>query len=161
MSVRLDNDEVWAFVSTAHTGIFTSLRRDGFPVPVPTWFVALDEADSSHNKYIAPADYLAGEVARTIRAAKGLGAKLIRGFSFYQPAGADPWKYVDQAVERLIPIVEECGRHGLVYGLEVEANLIGQNGRLLAALTERVQRDNINQRELFRGKEKWLFFCFS
>ena len=103
----------------------------------------LDVADTSHNKYIAPADYLEGEVARTIRAAKGLSAKLIRGFSFYQPAGEDPWKYVDQAVERLLPIVDECGKHGLVYGLEVEANLIGQNGRLLAALTERVQRDNM------------------
>ena len=103
----------------------------------------LDVADTSHNKYVAPADYLAGEVARTIRAAKGLSAKLIRGFSFYQPAGEDPWKYVDQAVERLLPIVDECGKHGLVYGLEVEANLIGQNGRLLAALTERVKRDNM------------------
>ena len=103
----------------------------------------LDVADGSHNKYVSPGDYLAGEVARTIRAAKGLGAKLIRGFSFYQPQGEDPWKFVDQAVERLRPIVDECGKHGLVYGLEVEANLIGQNGRLLAALSERVQRDNM------------------
>ncbi len=45
---------------------------------------------------------------------EGLNAKLIRGFSFYQPAGDDPWKYMDQAVERLRPIVDECGaRAGL------------------------------------------------
>jgi len=103
----------------------------------------LDVADSSHNKYVAPADYLGGEVARTIRAAKGLSAKLIRGFSFYHPAGEDPWKYVDQAVERLLPIVDECGKQGMIFGLEVEPNLIGQNGHLLAALAERVKRDNM------------------
>lgn len=103
----------------------------------------LDIADTSHNKYVAPADYLAGEVARTIRVAKALNTKLIRGFSFYHPAGEDAWKYVDQAVERLRPIVDECARHGLIFGLEVEPNLVGQNGHLLAALAERVQRDNM------------------
>lgn len=103
----------------------------------------LDVADESHNKYVSPSDYLAGEVARTIRAAKGLNAKLIRGFSFYHPQGQDPWKYVDQAVERLRPIVDLCAQDGLVFGLEVEPNLIGQNGHLLAALSERVQRDNM------------------
>jgi nitroimidazol reductase NimA-like FMN-containing flavoprotein (pyridoxamine 5'-phosphate oxidase superfamily) len=28
----------------AHTGIFTTLRRDGMPIAVPVWFVALDRS---------------------------------------------------------------------------------------------------------------------
>jgi sugar phosphate isomerase/epimerase len=102
-----------------------------------------DFADKSHNKYVDPAEYLKTEVAATLKAAKALGAKLVRGFSFYQPHGDDPWKYVDQAVERLKPIVDAFGEAGLVYGLEVEANLIGQNGRLLATLAEKTGRKNL------------------
>lgn len=30
-------------LTRAHTGIFVSLRRDGGPVALPVWFVALDE----------------------------------------------------------------------------------------------------------------------
>jgi sugar phosphate isomerase/epimerase len=102
-----------------------------------------DAADASHNKYVAPDEYLKTEVEATIRSAHALGAKLIRGFSFYHPQGDDPWKYIDEAVERLAPIVDRCADAGLVYGLEVEANLIGQNGRLLAALTEKTGRKNM------------------
>lgn len=35
-------DEVWAFIEQAHTGIFTTLRRDGVPIALPVWFAALD-----------------------------------------------------------------------------------------------------------------------
>lgn len=42
MSVRLSADEAWAVLAAAHTGIFTSLRRDGVPIALPLWFVALD-----------------------------------------------------------------------------------------------------------------------
>ena len=42
MSVRLSADEAWAVVAASHTGIFTSLRRDGVPIALPLWFVALD-----------------------------------------------------------------------------------------------------------------------
>jgi len=44
MGVRLTDDEVWEFVAAAHTGILTTLRRDGTPVSLPMWFVALDRA---------------------------------------------------------------------------------------------------------------------
>lgn len=40
-SVRLSDDEAWAVLEAAHTGILTSLRRDGSPVSLPVWFVAL------------------------------------------------------------------------------------------------------------------------
>jgi PPOX class probable F420-dependent enzyme len=40
--LRLTADEAWEFLAAAHTGILTTLRRDGWPVTLPVWFVALD-----------------------------------------------------------------------------------------------------------------------
>lgn len=42
MSVRLSHEEAWSVLADAHTGIFTSLRRDGTPITLPLWFVVLD-----------------------------------------------------------------------------------------------------------------------
>ncbi|CAI7974050.1 MULTISPECIES: pyridoxamine 5'-phosphate oxidase family protein [Parafrankia] len=42
MSIRLSEDEIWEFVSAAHTGVLTTLRADGAPVSLPTWFVVVD-----------------------------------------------------------------------------------------------------------------------
>lgn len=42
MSVSLSDDEAWSFIETAMTGIVTTMRRDGFPVALPVWFVVLD-----------------------------------------------------------------------------------------------------------------------
>jgi PPOX class probable F420-dependent enzyme len=42
MGVRLEADEAWERLASAHTGILTTLRRDGRPVPLPIWFVVLD-----------------------------------------------------------------------------------------------------------------------
>ncbi len=42
MGVRLTEDEQWATLEASHTGIFTSLRRDGAPVALPIWFVVVD-----------------------------------------------------------------------------------------------------------------------
>ena len=39
--MRLDEDELWAFLERGHTGILTSLRRDGFPVTLPVWYAVL------------------------------------------------------------------------------------------------------------------------
>lgn len=103
----------------------------------------VDVEDGTHNKYVPDAAYHAGDVAATIRSAGALDAKLIRGFSYYHPKGEDPAKYVQQAADRLGPIVDLCAKAGLVYGLEVEANLVGQNGRMLAALAKAVGRPNL------------------
>jgi sugar phosphate isomerase/epimerase len=102
-----------------------------------------DVEDGSHNKYVTDEKYRETDVAMTIQAAHALDAKLIRGFSFYHPKGHDPVDYVQQAADRLGPIVDECAAAGLVYGLEVEANLVGQSGRLLAALAKAVGRSNL------------------
>ena len=64
--------------------------------------------------------------------------KLIRGFSFYQPKGKAPKDYLPQVVDRLGQIAEVCHRSDLTFGLEVEANLVGQNGWLLAEIFRQV-----------------------
>jgi PPOX class probable F420-dependent enzyme len=40
--IRLSVDEVWQTLERAHTGVLTTLRRDGVPISLPVWFVALD-----------------------------------------------------------------------------------------------------------------------
>ena len=41
MGVRLSEDEAWAELEAAHTGIITTLRRDGRPVSLPVWFATM------------------------------------------------------------------------------------------------------------------------
>lgn len=42
--VRMTHEEAWAFLADGHTGIFTTLRRDGYPIALPVWFAVVDEA---------------------------------------------------------------------------------------------------------------------
>ncbi|HEX4108327.1 MAG TPA: pyridoxamine 5'-phosphate oxidase family protein [Solirubrobacteraceae bacterium] len=42
-SFRLTQQEAWAAVAAAHTGMYTTLRRDGRPVTLPVWQVVIDE----------------------------------------------------------------------------------------------------------------------
>jgi PPOX class probable F420-dependent enzyme len=44
MSIRLTLDEAWEAVESAHTGILTTLRRDGMPIALPVWFVVDDRS---------------------------------------------------------------------------------------------------------------------
>jgi nitroimidazol reductase NimA-like FMN-containing flavoprotein (pyridoxamine 5'-phosphate oxidase superfamily) len=41
-SPRMTPEEVWAYVTEGHTGILTTLRRDGVPVAMPLWYACLD-----------------------------------------------------------------------------------------------------------------------
>jgi nitroimidazol reductase NimA-like FMN-containing flavoprotein (pyridoxamine 5'-phosphate oxidase superfamily) len=41
-SPRMSEDEIWDTVVNSHTGILTTLRRDGNPIALPLWFVCLD-----------------------------------------------------------------------------------------------------------------------
>lgn len=99
--------------------------------------------DGTQNKFIPFAKYLKTEVAATIRAAQALDTKLIRGFSFYHPATDKPEQHIAQAADQLGKIVDACAKAGVVYGLEVEANLIGQNGHLLVKLARKVKHPNM------------------
>jgi nitroimidazol reductase NimA-like FMN-containing flavoprotein (pyridoxamine 5'-phosphate oxidase superfamily) len=42
MGVRFTEDEAWERLATSHTGIITTLRRDGWPVSLPMWFSVVD-----------------------------------------------------------------------------------------------------------------------
>ena len=40
--VRLSAEEAWEMVTTSHTGIFTTMKKDGTPIALPVWYVVLD-----------------------------------------------------------------------------------------------------------------------
>ncbi len=103
----------------------------------------LDVDDGSHNKFVPFDKYMQGEVARTIKCAKALDTKLIRGFSFYHPRGTKPEQHLDLAAEQIRKITEACAAEGLVYGLEIEPNLVGETGPLLAELAMRVKHPSM------------------
>ena len=103
----------------------------------------LDIEDGSHNAFVPFDRYLKKDVARAIDLAGAFGSKLIRGFSFYHPRGQEPADYLEQAADRLRSIAEACERGGVFFGLEVEANLIGQNGQLLRELYRKVSHPNL------------------
>ena len=44
MTIRLTVDEAWEAVESAHTGILTTIRRDGVPIALPVWFVVDDRS---------------------------------------------------------------------------------------------------------------------
>ncbi|MFZ9088755.1 MAG: sugar phosphate isomerase/epimerase family protein [Planctomycetaceae bacterium] len=98
----------------------------------------LDVDDGSHNAFVPLPEYLEGEVARTIQSAKALGTKLIRGFSFYHPRGTSPEEHLDTAADQIRQITQVCADEGLIYGIEIEPNLVGETGPLLAELAKRV-----------------------
>lgn len=94
----------------------------------------LDVDDGSHNKYIPFAKYLKNDVQKACELAHAFETKLIRGFSFYHPRGTDASEHIPQVVDQLGQIAETCHRSDLIFGLEIEANLVGQSGALLAEI---------------------------
>lgn len=102
-----------------------------------------DQPDQSHNKYVPFEQYLKTEVQNTIRAAQALGTKLVRGFSFYGPAGEDPRPYLPEAIDRLGKLADLMAKEDLIYGLEIEPNLVGQTGQLLGEIAKKVKRNNL------------------
>jgi sugar phosphate isomerase/epimerase len=94
--------------------------------------------DGTANRFVPFKKYLQNEVKRACEMAHAFETKLIRGFSFYHPKGTDPWEHLPQAVEQLGEIAEMCHRSDLTFGLEIEANLVGQTGALMAELHRRV-----------------------
>jgi sugar phosphate isomerase/epimerase len=103
----------------------------------------LNVDDGSHNKFVPFGEYLAGEVTRTINVAKALDTKLIRGFSFYHPRGTRPHDHLDVAASQIRTITELCAKSGLVYGMEIEPNLVGETGPLMAELAKRIDHPNL------------------
>jgi sugar phosphate isomerase/epimerase len=97
-----------------------------------------DVEDGTKNPFIPFDQYLEKDVKLACELAHAFETKLIRGFSFYHPKGSDPREHLSQAAEQLARIAETCHRSDLTYGLEIEANLVGQTGELMAELFRRV-----------------------
>jgi L-ribulose-5-phosphate 3-epimerase UlaE len=103
----------------------------------------LDIDDGSHNAFIPFQKYLDTEVKKTISVGVALGTKLIRGFSFYHPRGTSPADHIPQAVEQIGKIADACQAAGLIFGLEIEPNLIGETGPLLAQIAKKLKHPNM------------------
>ena len=102
-----------------------------------------DVNDGTKNPYIAPKKYLTEDVARAIEMAHAFDTKLLRGFSFYHPQTAPPEDYLTAAIDRVGAIAEACGKSDVIFGLEVEANLVGQTGKLLAKMYKKIKHPNL------------------
>jgi sugar phosphate isomerase/epimerase len=102
-----------------------------------------DVDDGTKTPYRPFEDYLNEDVVRACDLAETFGTKLLRGFSFYHPKGSNLEDHFAQAVDQVGRIAEVCRSRGLVFGLEVEANLVGQNGPLLARMHEAINNDSL------------------
>ena len=100
-----------------------------------------DVDDGTSTAYTPFETYLKEDVVRACQLANTFDTKLIRGFSFYHPKGSDIDEHFGQAVDQVGQIADVCNEHGLIYGLEVEANLVGQTGQLLAKMHQQIARD--------------------
>lgn len=94
--------------------------------------------DGTQNRFVPFERYLEKEVRRACELAHAFETKLIRGFSFYPPPGDHPRKHLPQAVDQIGQIAEMCHRSDLTFGLEVEANLVGRDGLILAEIHRQV-----------------------
>ena len=89
------------------------------------------------NMYMPPEKYLV-TVDKALDLAEFFGCKRFRGFTFYHPRGTNPDDYVPQVVDRLGPIVDRCTKRRILYGSEVEANLVGDSGERLMRIAEQL-----------------------
>ncbi|MGW8257259.1 MAG: sugar phosphate isomerase/epimerase family protein [Thermoguttaceae bacterium] len=97
-----------------------------------------DVDDGTKNAYVPFKKYLNREVKKVCDLAHAFETKLIRGFSFYHPRGSDPRDHLSQAADQLAMIAEVCSQADVIFGLEIEANLIGSSGAMLADIYKRV-----------------------
>lgn len=103
----------------------------------------LDVDDGTSNRFVPFKQYLDTEVRRACELACEFGTKLLRGFSFYHPRGTDAGDHISQVSGHLAEIAGMVDAYGLTYGLEVEANLVGQTGKLLGRIHQAVDHPAI------------------
>ncbi len=98
----------------------------------------VDDDDGSANVFRPADDYLQVEVDRAIAICRRLGTRRLRGFSFYPPRGSLSRDLMEMAAARIREIVKRCSAAGLIFGMEVEANLIGHDAASLLEIIEHV-----------------------
>ncbi len=97
-----------------------------------------DVDDGTSNRFVPFKQYLEADVKRACELACEFDSKLVRGFSFYHPKGTSPDDYLSEVVDHLGEIATVVDSYGLTYGLEVEANLVGQTGKILGRIYQAV-----------------------
>ena len=102
-----------------------------------------DIDDGTKTPYKPFESYISEDVVRACDLAEQFGTKLLRGFSFYHPKGSSLEDHFSQATDQVGQIAEVCQSRGLIFGLEVEANLIGQTGPLLARMAESINNPSL------------------
>lgn len=103
----------------------------------------VDVDDGTSNQFVPFSEYLEKHVKPACEIATKLNTRLVRGFSFYHPKGGDAHEHLNQTTDQLGSIVEMCASFDLVFGLEVEANLVGHTGKLLAGIHSQVNHPNL------------------
>lgn len=132
--MMLDNAEIKT-LQEMHLEYGLSVSSIGSPIGKVK---LLDVDDGTSNKFIPFDKYLAEDVQTACDRAEAFDCKLLRGFSFYHPKGTAPEDHVNQVADQLGQIADACDKRGLTFGLEVEANLVGQSGDLLADIAGKV-----------------------
>ncbi|MDA7980009.1 MAG: sugar phosphate isomerase/epimerase [Pirellulales bacterium] len=103
----------------------------------------VDIDDGTSNQFVPFKKYLDREVKKACELAHAFETKLIRGFSFYPPQSSDPHEFLPQAVDQIGQITEACHRSDLTLGLEIEANLVGCTGELMAEIHRQVNHPGL------------------
>ena len=132
--MQLTDDEIKT-LQQFHSDFGVSVATIGSPVGKVK---IKDVDDGTKNRYVPFRQYVDHDVRHAIMLAHAFGTKLIRGFSFYPPKGERPEDYVRQAGDMIGEIAARCEEAGVIFGLEVEANLVGQNGHLMMELYKHV-----------------------
>lgn len=132
--MKLSNDELDRLIEL-HRQYGMKVASVGSPIGKVK---LLDVEDGSKNTFVPFDRYLDEDVAHAIRLAHRFDTRLIRGFSFYPPRGDESAKHLPRAIDQLGRIAERCRREGVVFGLEIEANLVGCNGEALAEIHRKI-----------------------
>ncbi|HVJ81060.1 MAG TPA: TIM barrel protein [Planctomycetia bacterium] len=132
--MKLDDEEIGRLVALHHQ---YEMKVCSIGSPIGKVKIA-DVKDGTSNVFRPFAEYLEQDVMHAISLANRLETKLVRGFSFYPPKGKDPEPYFQQTVDQLGKIADRCRRNGVVFGLELEANLMGSSGLMLYRLHKAV-----------------------
>lgn len=99
----------------------------------------LDVEDGTSNRFVPFKQYLQKEVKAACQLAHAFDCKLIRGFSFYHPKNSNVEAHLAQATDQIGQIADVCASEGLTLGLEVEANLVGHTGKILAQIHKAIK----------------------
>ena len=103
----------------------------------------LDVEDGTTNRFVPFEEYLGNDVQRACDLASAFETKLIRGFSFYPPKNDEVGPHLNLATDQIGQIVDRCAENDCIFGLEVEANLVGRNGSILKDVWQAIDHPNL------------------